>query len=120
VTNPVLSGLIERRTEILTEIRRLEVRFQALLLDLEHLDATILQFDPPHRLMHPVVRNIDIRDVTSKKSKYALQLRGFPDAQMNNIHFERCTFDNVANPDVVENVKGLTETEVKVNGKQVG
>jgi hypothetical protein len=58
VTNPVLSGLIERRTEILTEIRRLEVRFQALLLDLEHLDATILQFDPPHRLMHPVVRNI--------------------------------------------------------------
>ena len=46
---------------------------------------------------HPVVRNIDIRDVTSKKSKYALQLRGFPDAPMNNIHFERCDFDNVAN-----------------------
>jgi polygalacturonase len=69
---------------------------------------------------HPVVRNIDIRDVTSKKSKYALQLRGFPDAPMNNVHFERCTFDNVANPDVVENVKGLTQTEVKVNGKVAG
>jgi hypothetical protein len=69
---------------------------------------------------HPVVRNIDIRDVTSRKSKYALQLRGFPDAPMNNIHFERCTFDNVANPDIVENVKGLTETEVKVNGKTAG
>ena len=68
---------------------------------------------------HPVVRNIDIRDVTSKKSKYALQLRGFPDAPMNNIHFERCTFDNVANPDIVENVKGLTLTDVKVNGKTV-
>jgi polygalacturonase len=69
---------------------------------------------------HPVVRNIDIRDVTSKKSKYALQLRGFPDAPMNNIHFERCTFDNVGNPDIVENVKGLTQTDVKVNGKTAG
>jgi polygalacturonase len=69
---------------------------------------------------HPVVRNVDIRDVTSKKSKYALQLRGFPDAPMNNIHLERCTFDNVANPDIVENVKGLTETDVKVNGKVAG
>jgi polygalacturonase len=68
---------------------------------------------------HPVVRNIDIRDVTSGKSKYALQLRGFPDAPMNNIHFERCVFDNVTNPDIVENVKGLTLTEVKVNGKAV-
>jgi polygalacturonase len=69
---------------------------------------------------HPVVRNIDIRDVTSKKSKYALQLRGFPDAPMNNIHLERCTFDNVATADVVENVKGLTLTDVRVNGKVAG
>jgi polygalacturonase len=66
---------------------------------------------------HPVVRSIDIRDVTSRKSKYALQLRGFPYAPMNDIHFERCTFENVANADIVENVKGLTLTDVKVNGK---
>jgi polygalacturonase len=68
---------------------------------------------------HPIVRNIDIRDVTSKKSKYALQLRGFPDSPMNNIHFERCSFENVATADVVENVKGLTLTDVSVNGKIV-
>lgn len=68
---------------------------------------------------HPIVRNIDIRDVTSKKSKYALQLRGFPDSPMNNIHFERCSFENVANADIVENVKGLTLTGVTVNGKTV-
>lgn len=68
---------------------------------------------------HPIVRNIDIRDVTSKKSKYALQLKAFPGSTMSDIHFERCSFENVANPDVVENVKGLTLTEVKVNGKVV-
>lgn len=66
---------------------------------------------------HPIVRNIDIRDVTSQKSKYALQLRGFPDSPMTGIHFERCDFQNVATPDVVENVKNLTLTDVKVNGK---
>ena len=69
---------------------------------------------------HPVVRNIDIRDVTSRKSKYALQLRGFADSPMNDIHLERCTFENVGNPDIVENVRGLSETDVKVNGKSAG
>jgi polygalacturonase len=66
---------------------------------------------------HPIVRNIDIRDVTSQKSKYALQLRAFPDSPMTGIHFERCDFQNVATADVVENVRGLTLTDVKVNGK---
>jgi polygalacturonase len=66
---------------------------------------------------HPIVRNIDIRDVTSQKSKYALQLRGFPDSPMTGIHFERCDFQNVATPDVAENVRNLTLTDVKVNGK---
>ncbi len=73
----------------------------------------------PNGPEHPVVRNIDIRDVTSKKSKYALQLRGFPDAPMSNIHFERCSFENVAKDDIVENVHGLVLTDVKVNGKTV-
>ncbi len=67
----------------------------------------------------PVVRNIDIRDVTCKKTKYALQLRGFPNAPIRNVHLERCTFDNVAVPDVVQNVEGLVQKDVKVNGKTV-
>jgi hypothetical protein len=58
-----------------------------------------------------------IRDVTCKKAKYALNLRGFSNAPIRGVRLERCTFDNVARPDVVENVEGLTLTEVKVNGK---
>jgi hypothetical protein len=38
---------------------------------------------------------------------------------MNDIHLERCNFENVANPDVVENVKGLTMTDVRIDGKLV-
>jgi len=71
----------------------------------------------PNGSEHPIVRNIDIRDVTSTKSKYALNLRGFANAPISNLNFERCTFDNVAKDDVAENVKGLTLTDVKVNGK---
>lgn len=65
----------------------------------------------------PVVRNIDIRDVTSKQSKYALNVRGFANAPIRDIHLERCTLDNVASADVVEYVEGLTMTGVAVNGK---
>jgi len=63
------------------------------------------------------VRNIDIRDVTSKKSKYALNVRGFANAPIREIHLERCTLDNVASEDVVEFVEGLTMAGVTVNGK---
>jgi polygalacturonase len=65
----------------------------------------------------PVVRNIDIRDVNSKKSKYALNVRGFANAPIRDIHLERCTLDNVASADVVEFVEGLTMAGVTVNGK---
>jgi polygalacturonase len=66
---------------------------------------------------HPIVRNIDIRDVTSRKSKYALQLRAFPGAQVSNIHLERCDLQDVAMDDVVQHVQNLTLTGVKVNGR---
>jgi len=110
-TNAMRGGIIEN------------VWFRNIMIG-EVSDA-ILQVDfyyqeGPKGPQHPVVRNIDIRDVTSGKSKYALHLRGFPDAPMNGIHLERCTFDNVANADIVENVKGLTLTDVKVNGKAAG
>lgn len=55
----------------------------------------------------PVVRNITLRDVTCKKAKYALNLRGFPNAPIRNIRLEHCKFDNVALKSVVENVEGL-------------
>jgi polygalacturonase len=86
------------------------------------ISDAVLQIDfyyqeGPNGPEHPIVRNIDIRDVTSKKSKYALSLRGFANAPISNVNLERCTFDNVAKDDLVENVKGLTLTDVSVNGK---
>jgi polygalacturonase len=65
----------------------------------------------------PVVRNIDVRNVTSKKSKRALYVRGFASSPLRGLHVENCAFDDVELPNVVENAEDVSLREVKVNGK---
>src|SRR5262249_43959199 len=66
---------------------------------------------------HPVVRDIDIRNVTCQKSKYALQLRGFASSPIRDIRIENCAFSNIAMPNVLDHVDGLKLSKVKINGK---
>jgi polygalacturonase len=65
----------------------------------------------------PIVRNIEMTHVTSKKSKYALYLRGYKETPLRNIRLAQCSFENVAEADVVENVEDLTFDQVAVNGQ---
>lgn len=67
----------------------------------------------------PVVRNVVLEGVTSKKSKRALYLRGFASAHITGVRLSHCSFENVAEPDVVEHVDGLTLEDVKRNGKSI-
>ena len=55
----------------------------------------------------PRVQNIEMTDVTSQKSKYALYLRGYKHSPLRNIRISRCSFGNTSLPDVIENVEGL-------------
>jgi polygalacturonase len=64
----------------------------------------------------PVLRNIEMVHVTSQKSKYALYLRGYKQAPLRDIRLKQCSFENVAQPDVAENVEGLVLDRVMVNG----
>jgi polygalacturonase len=64
----------------------------------------------------PSVRDIDVRGVTSRKSQYALLLRGYPHTPVRDIRLTDCTFDNVEKDDIVEGVTGLTFRNVTVNG----
>jgi polygalacturonase len=66
----------------------------------------------------PVLRDVDVRNVTSRKSKYALLLRGFDTAPISNIRIQDCKFDGVAADDLLEGVKDLVLTNVIVNGKR--
>jgi hypothetical protein len=65
----------------------------------------------------PVVRNVELRHLTSQKSTYALYLRGFPNAPIYDIRLNDCTFNNVAKRDVLEHVQGLKLDDVVVTGR---
>jgi polygalacturonase len=65
----------------------------------------------------PTVRDVEVRNVTSRKSDYALLLRGFRQAPITDVRLVDCTFDNVAKPDVLEAVRDITLTNVRINGK---
>ena len=64
----------------------------------------------------PIVRDIELRNVTSRKSTYGLLLRGYANAPVTDVRLKDCVFDNVAKQDVLENVKGVALANVKING----
>jgi polygalacturonase len=65
----------------------------------------------------PVVRNYTVRDLKSGKSKHALDVQGFKNAPVMGLKLEDCTFDNVAESNIIANVQGLELKNVKINGK---
>lgn len=46
----VIAGLVKRRAELAGDIEKGHEALRKLILDLENLDATILQFDPNYRV----------------------------------------------------------------------
>jgi polygalacturonase len=65
----------------------------------------------------PVLRDVDVRSVTSRKSKYALYLRGFARAPIVDVRIADCTFDGVAQPEIVDSVRDLVLSNVRINGQ---
>ena len=67
----------------------------------------------------PAVRNINLENITSGKSRYALSIRGYDRAPITNIHLKDCTFDDVEKPNLLVGVKNLLLENVKINGEAV-
>lgn len=67
----------------------------------------------------PIVRDVEMRNVTSRKSTYALYIRGLEKSEISDIRIIDCTFDNVAKPDVAEHVTGLVVRNSRINGALV-
>jgi polygalacturonase len=65
----------------------------------------------------PTVRNIGVQNVTCKKSRQALYLRGFKTAPIRDVYIQDCTFDGAAEPSRLENVEGLRMVNVRINGQ---
>jgi polygalacturonase len=67
----------------------------------------------------PVMRNVVVENITSQRSKYAVYLRGYPDDPIRGVRIANCTFNNVAQPDVIENVAELELVNDKRNGESM-
>lgn len=66
----------------------------------------------------PVVRNIHVQNVTSKKSKYGLMIDGYSaENPVTDIFLRDCKFTGVAQGNDIEFGKNLIMKEVYINGK---
>ncbi len=64
----------------------------------------------------PVVRNVELRNVTSRKSNYAVYMRAYPRSEISDISIIGSRFEGVARGNVAEGVKDLEFHEVLING----
>ena len=83
------------------------------------LQIDYLYEEGPRGGFTPVVRDVEMRNVTSGKSQYALYLRGIERGVIADVRIVDCSFNDVAKPNVVERVSGLTLRNTKINGQVV-
>jgi polygalacturonase len=106
-TNSVRGGVVER--VFMRNVTVGQVKEAIIAIDFTYEEGDAGNFPP-------VVRNIEVRNVVSKKSNYALLLRGYASAPVTDIRLKDCTFDGVARPDLLENVKDVSFNNVAING----
>jgi len=89
-----------------------EVRHAAITVDFNYEEG-------PNGKYTPVLRNLHVQNLKSGKSQYAMDLQGFPNAPITDVHLADCTFENTARESILKNVRNLTLNNVRVNGKVV-
>ena len=97
-TNSVRGGFIENI--FMRNVTVGQVSDAVLRINLLYEEGDAGAFPPP-------VRNIEMKNVTSKKSRYGVYLRGYKNNPIRNIRILNCSFENVSEPDVIENVEGI-------------
>jgi polygalacturonase len=67
----------------------------------------------------PVVRDVEVNNLTIRRAEYALYLRGFKDAPIEGVRITDCDFEGVQKASVMENVQDISLRHVRINGRQV-
>jgi polygalacturonase len=67
----------------------------------------------------PLVRNLYFRNITSKKSDYAIWIKAFKSSPVENINIDYSNFNNVDKENLIENVKSFKVNSVIINGKPI-
>jgi polygalacturonase len=81
------------------------------------VDIDFYYEEGPNGPFQPTVRNVAVQNVTCKKSKYALYLRGYKSSPIHDVRLSHCAFEHVENANVMEHVEGFRVEDVTVNGE---
>lgn len=111
-TNTHRGGIIENlfiRNVTVGEVGDAVIRMNMMYEPVEGDDGKFL----------PVIRNINISNVSSKKSKYGLRLEGLENSNITNINISDCKFDGAEKGNLISNVSELILDNVIINGEQV-
>ena len=73
----------------------------------------------PNGAFTPVVRDVEMKNVTSSKSNYGLYLRGIERGTISDVRIIDCAFDDVAKGNVIERVDGIVIRNTRMNGQLV-
>jgi hypothetical protein len=65
----------------------------------------------------PVVRNIYLENIKSKKSQYAFYLEGYKRSPITNIQIKNSSFNGVINENKLNHYQDLHLSNVYINGK---
>jgi hypothetical protein len=65
----------------------------------------------------PIVRNIYLDNITSRKSKYAVYLRGYERSPISNIYINNSQFNGVKQEVLIENADNIMFSNVFINNK---
>ncbi|HEX8246185.1 MAG TPA: glycoside hydrolase family 28 protein, partial [Longimicrobium sp.] len=60
----------------------------------------------------PVIRDVEMRNVTSRRSQYALYMRAYEGSEIAGVRIVDCRFDGVQRGNVTEGVRGLVMDDV--------
>ncbi len=67
----------------------------------------------------PIVHDVELNRVTSRKSKYGLYVRGFEGSTIDNVNTVNCTFEGVSSGNVIEHASNVRFVNTKINGTPV-
>jgi polygalacturonase len=109
-TNSERGGVIEN--VYARNIQVGEVGDAVILIDFYYDKGDIGKFTP-------VMRNFHFSNITSKKSPYALNMKAYQRSPVKNLQIENCSFENVKNPNIIENIEITKCKSVTINGKLI-
>ncbi len=109
-TNSIRGGLIENI--YMRNVKIGQVGGEVLRIDFYYEEGDKGEFTP-------VLRNINMENVSCRKGKYALWIRAYDRSPVETINIRNCNFKNIENENIIENARNLKLKGVKINGKNV-